>query len=89
MSDSLRGPEGSFIPVPDMPITAVTRSEAAAYQRFADSFQSQVGRMDPIVAAVKQLGIENERERVEIAARMLPLGAAALFAGDAAAWPGR
>jgi hypothetical protein len=73
VSDSLRGPEGSFIPVPDMAVTAVTRSEAAAYQRFADSFQSQLVRMDPIVAAVKQLGIENDRERVEIAARMLPL----------------
>ena len=29
--------------------------------------------MDPIVAAVKQLGIENDRERVQVAARMLPL----------------
>jgi hypothetical protein len=72
-SDSLRGPEGSFVPVPDMPLGSVTRSEAAAYEKFAESFQSQVGRMDPIVAAVKQLGIENDRERVQFAARMLPL----------------
>ncbi|HKD37237.1 MAG TPA: hypothetical protein VKB78_10560, partial [Pirellulales bacterium] len=71
--DSVRGPEGSFIPVPDMQVTAVTRSEAAAYDQFSQSFQNQLGRMDPIVAAVKQLGIENDRERVEIAARMLPL----------------
>ena len=73
VSDSLRGPEGSFVPVPDMPFTAVTRSEADAYGKFADAFQRQLGRMDPIVAAVKQLGIENDRERVQIAARMLPL----------------
>jgi hypothetical protein len=74
-SDSLRGPAGSFIPVPDLPPKSVTASEAAAYGRFAQSFQSQMGRMDPIVAAVKQLGIENDRERVEIAARMIPLAA--------------
>jgi hypothetical protein len=73
--DSLRGPEGSFLPVPDMPIKGVTRSEAVEYQRFAESFQNQLGRMDPIVVAVKQLGIENDRERVEIAGRMLPLAA--------------
>lgn len=73
VSDSLRGPEGSFVPVPDMTVRSVTRSESAAYAKFAESFQSQLGRMDPIVAAVKQLGMENDRERVQIAARMLPL----------------
>jgi hypothetical protein len=73
--DSVRGPAGSFIPVPDLPPRAVNASEAATYARFAQSFQSQMGRMDPIVAAVKQLGIENDRERVEIAARMIPLAA--------------
>jgi hypothetical protein len=72
-SDSLRGAEGSFVPVPDMNLRGVTRSEAAAYSRFAESFQSQLGRMDPIVASIKQLGMEQDRERVGIAVRMLPL----------------
>ena len=71
--DSLRGGLGTFLPIPDVQVDKVGATEAAEYGRFAEAFASQVGRFDPIAAAVKRLGEENSRERVEIAVRMLPL----------------
>ncbi len=71
--DSQRGGEGSYLPIPDAPLERVTAEELADYSRFAGAFESQLGRLDPIALAIKRLGSEGNRERVEIAARMLPL----------------
>ncbi len=76
LSDSLRGSLGSFLPVPDVQVDKASPAEAAQVRRrFADEFQAQIGRFDPIVASVKRLGEEKGRERVQIAARMIPLAA--------------
>lgn len=60
--DSLRGCRGSMLPVCDVKITGVTKSEVWAYQSFSFMYQSQWRQMDPVIVAVKRRqdkGIEN------------------------------
>jgi hypothetical protein len=77
LSDSLRGQRGSFLPIPDVPIHAVTRAEA---DRIADlaAFQQQAQwrHMDPLMVAIKRYALdEPDLERVTIDAWMLPFNA--------------
>jgi hypothetical protein len=64
LCDSVRGRRGAFVPVADMPVDKVTRAEAAEYQRFADFYRTNWGRMDPLVAAIKRTALPENRERV-------------------------
>lgn len=74
--DSVRGPRGMFVPVPDMPMEGVTQAEAttavAAAQKYAASWE----QMTPIIAAVSRSKATREGlERVSIDVRMTPLAA--------------
>ncbi|HTU24532.1 MAG TPA: hypothetical protein VMF30_03990 [Pirellulales bacterium] len=52
-SDSLRGGRGTFVPIPDMPVDKITRSEAQQYQDFL-SAAAEWGDPDPLLAAIRQ-----------------------------------
>ena len=71
--DSLRGRRGSFIPVPDVPVTGVSRSEDASYRHFANFYREQWGTLEPMLFAVKRQSMGGNREQVVIDARMTPL----------------
>jgi len=72
--DSLRGRRGLFVPIPDVPVTAVTASEADRYTRFAQSFQEQIGRIEPIMAGLqRQVLAGGKREHMTVDAQMSPL----------------
>ena len=74
--DSLRGRRGSFLPVPDVKITKITPSEAAAYRRFADYYYSRWGRKDPMTIGIKRHELPEDRERVVLDVHMSPLSKA-------------
>ena len=52
--DSLRGKPGTFVPIPDMPVTAVTTREAAAYREFEQIYRGEWKRMDPVIITVQK-----------------------------------
>lgn len=64
--DSLRGKLGCYVPIGDMPIEQVTAAEAEAYQRFAERFQTEIGRMPPIAAAVRRVPLEQGGETMAV-----------------------
>ena len=70
--DSLRGRRGTFLPVPDAKVSAVTATEAGDYGRFRRHFHSQWGRLDPIVIGVGRKSQGKGLERVVVDARMTP-----------------
>jgi hypothetical protein len=68
--DSVRGAIGVFLPVPDVPIRGVTRAEADRCARRAAFYESRWKQMDPLIIAVKRHLGENDRERIEVNARL-------------------
>jgi hypothetical protein len=72
--DSLRGARGSFLPVPDVAIGGITRAEHDAYQNFAQIYQRQWTRMDPVIVAIqRQPGdVLSGRENVTIDVHITP-----------------
>ncbi len=64
--DSLRGHRGYFLPVPDVPLGKVSRSEAAAYNKFIEQFIANWGRIDPMMAGIKREALAEGHERVVI-----------------------
>jgi hypothetical protein len=70
--DSMRGYRGAFLPIPDMPVDKITRSEQAEYQRFCDFYQTQWGRMDPVMAGIKRSASAKNQEHVVIDVLMTP-----------------
>ncbi len=71
--DSVRGHRGRFLPVPDVPLGKVTPSEQAAYARFAEVYQSNWGRLDPVLVGIRRHSEALGLERIEIDARMTPI----------------
>jgi hypothetical protein len=71
--DSLRGHRGAFVPIPDVDVASATPQEADAYRQFAEHYQSQWQRLDPIMVAIRRHALTGNRERVVIDARMTPL----------------
>lgn len=71
--DSLRGRRGAFVPIADLPVTAVSRYETDMYRRFLDHYASQWRRLDPITAAVRRESLGKTRDRIVIDARVTPL----------------
>jgi hypothetical protein len=71
--DSVRGHRGRFLPIPDMPLVKVSPSEAAAYARFAEVYQSNWGRLDPVLAGIRRHVEAPGLERIEVDARMTPV----------------
>ena len=72
--DSLRGHHGTFVPIPDVPVRAVTPAEAAAYRKFAKYYTTQVGRINPAMIGVKRYALKDNKERVVVDVRMSPMG---------------
>ncbi len=71
--DSLRGPRGRFVPIPDVDVNSVTRAEATAYRRFADTYRNEWGRVDPMTVGVKRHELPENRERVVVDVLASPL----------------
>ena len=72
-SDSLRGEPGAFLPIPDVEVGRVTRSEAQSYRRFAEYYASQWERLNPIFAGIQRKALPGDREQVTLDVRMTPL----------------
>lgn len=71
--DSLRGAPGTFTPVPDVPVINVTKSEAAAYQRFGQIYRNEWKRVDPIMAAIRRTPLGKPGlERMTIELKVTP-----------------
>lgn len=71
--DSLRGDRGFMVPIPDMKVTGVTPSEAAAYQQLADLIRTRWGRLDPILAGIRRQPLGENLDRILVDLRMTPL----------------
>jgi hypothetical protein len=82
VTDMVRGGRGSFLPIPDVQLTQVTRSEAAAYARFAESFNESWGQMGPTSIAMRRTDAGNGRDQMAIAVRTIPLAAKSNFLAD-------
>lgn len=73
--DSVRGARGSFLPIPDVPLRFVTRSESAKLASQATYYGDQWRQMDPLMAGIKRYALEGERmERIVIDAHVSPFG---------------
>ena len=87
--DSLRGRRGAFLPVADVPVDKVTQAEVAEYNKFADFYRAQWGRMDPIIAGVKRNAAEGQPRASGGRRADEPVRPAALRPAEAMARPGR
>ena len=73
MLDSLRGPRGTFIPVPDVKIEGVTKFEADRARIQLASFGG-LGKLDPWMVGVRRFALDDKgRERIHVDAHILPL----------------
>ncbi len=52
--DSLRGVRGGFIPIPDMPPSRITRSEAQAYEKSLTVAADSWGELDPVFVGIRR-----------------------------------
>ena len=55
-----------------MPVDRVTRAEVSEYNKFADYYRAQWGRMDPVTAGVKRNALKDNREHVVVDVLMSP-----------------
>jgi hypothetical protein len=71
--DSLRGGRGTFLPVLDVPMRDVTRDEVAEYAEFLATYESAVGRMEPVLIGLKRQSTDQKDvERVVVDAHIAP-----------------
>ncbi len=70
--DSIRGYHGTFLPIPDMPVDKITRSELDEYRQFSDFYHSRWGRIDPVMVAMKRNATARDREHVVVDVLMTP-----------------
>lgn len=72
--DTLRGARGTFLPIPDVELQQVTRSELADYQRRATYYQENWRQFDPLMIAVQRTALNRDGlERIAIEAHLTPL----------------
>lgn len=72
--DSARGARGTFVPIPDVAITAITPSESARLQTLNTQLSSQWRRMDPLLIAIQRTALDDKgRERIVIDGNINPL----------------
>jgi TolA-binding protein len=70
--DSRRGAAGSFLPVPDVPLEAVTRSESKTWQAFAHTYSWLWDQISPILIAVsREKSRHADRERIVLDVHVL------------------
>jgi len=72
--DARRGPRGSFTPIPDVPVEAVTAAEAQQFARRAAYYEESWRQMDPLMIGVQRTTLDEPgRERLSIDAYIAPL----------------
>jgi hypothetical protein len=72
--DSLRGARGGFVPIPDITLQGVTRSEAAKYAARSAYYREHWVRMDPLMIGIKRVALDRKGlQRVTIDAHIAPL----------------
>jgi hypothetical protein len=89
--DTLRGGRGTFLPVPDMPVQALTRPEVEAYGHFAQAYSRLWTRMDPVFGTLAHAPAPGGREKVSVALHISPYarsryGFFEQFLGPASPW---
>lgn len=78
--DTRRGNRGTFLPVADVTIDAVTAEESAWYQRIAAEYSARFPTFDPIMLGLARLpgddnsGVGAGIERVQVHAEIAPWG---------------
>ncbi len=74
--DSLRGPKGFFVPIPDVVVESVTPQEHAAYEEFLAENRELLNRLEPVTICVhREVLHESDEEHLSIrveAANLLP-----------------
>lgn len=70
-SDSLRGGKGTFVPVPDMPVTTVTTGEEQAYAEFARDYAQNGQRLKSVMVGIQRFAVPAEQSNGEIRERVL------------------
>lgn len=69
--DSLRGARGTFLPVPDVQVEKVTKTEVGGYERFSRDYGRIWTWMDPATLAVQRHVLKNQ-ERLVLDLHMYP-----------------
>ena len=71
--DPQRGARGTFTPIPDVPLTSMTPTEARLFNQTANFLRSQWPQMDPLMVGIKRFALGEERlERIVIDANVSP-----------------
>lgn len=71
--DSMRGPRGTFTPIPDVVIKAVTREEAERYTSRATFYREQWKQMDPLMVGIKRYALDRKGgEKIVVDAFVAP-----------------
>ena len=72
--DTLRGARGTFLPIADASIDAVTSEEAEWYNRIADQYTTRFPTIDPIMVGVQREMVSDSPslERVTVHAEVAP-----------------
>ncbi|MCA9133673.1 MAG: hypothetical protein KDA45_10980, partial [Planctomycetales bacterium] len=71
--DSLRGGRGSFLPIADVELQGVSVAEAQEYEKIANFYRTQWGRMDPMLVGLRRFRGEDPRaEQVALEAYVAP-----------------
>jgi hypothetical protein len=74
--DTVRGPRGMFVPIPDVPVNRITVAEAEECLRIARKYAASWEQMTPIVAAIsRSKGAKAGLEQVTLDLRLTPLAA--------------
>lgn len=69
--DSLRGAPGTFLPIPDVPIQAITLQEEAACRQTRNHYLTHWKQMDPVMIGMKRYALNKQGlERVAIDGRI-------------------
>jgi hypothetical protein len=72
--DSRRGARGTFLPVPDVPITGITPSEAGRLEQLNAQLAGQWRRMDPLLLGIQRTALDDQgRERIVVDGNISPL----------------
>ena len=75
--DSLRGARGTFLPVADVEIDKLTKTELTAYREFERFYRSQWERVDPVAIGIrKQAGAGPRRESITLDIHIAPFAKA-------------
>jgi hypothetical protein len=74
--DTLRGTRGTFLPIADVEIHAVTPDESAWYRKIANEYSRRFPDVDPIMVGVKREKLEGKGglEKVSVHAQVAPWG---------------